>query len=277
MKMLLVEDDADLAGVLAFSLGRAGFDVLVAEDTPTALHILEEHQPDVAVLDVMIGPWNGFDLLKMIRARSAIPVLMLTGLNAEDDKIRGLQLGADDYIVKPFSHRELLARIQAQLRRHARQDATDGSEPRVASYDWGTRNVSRSADRAGPAGPASPRQLERTDSTPALLQVGPLSLNTRAHAATLYDKPLALTVTEFRLMRLLMQRAGTVVPVRDVIRDVWGAGVTDGPNLLRVVVFRLRRKLERDPSRPSLLRTIPGVGLLLKPDDSCETGEAESQ
>jgi DNA-binding response OmpR family regulator len=231
MKLLLVDDDYDLVELLTFALGRAGFDVLQAADSPTALALLRAEQPDLAVLDINLGAWNGFDLLKELRQRSGIPVIMLTGRDAEDDKVRGLELGADDYLTKPFGHRELLARIRAQLRRRGRE---------------------------APA--AAPAALAETT-----LEVGPLVLNVAEHACTKDGRPLNLSVTEFRLLQYLMQHAGAVVDTRTLMRQVWGFDDPSGKDMVRVTVHRLRRKLEADPAHPRLLHTVPGVGVMLKP------------
>ena len=232
MKVLLVDDDPDLIELLTFALSRAGFGVVAAYDAPTALRRIEQERPDLAVLDVNLGAWSGFDLLKDLRKRTRIPVIMLTALASEEDKIQGLELGADDYLTKPFSHRELIARIRANLRR---------SE----------------LDAATPAAPAATR-----------LEVGPLTLNLAEHTAAKDGQPIDLTVTEFRLLQCLMANAGTVVPTRSLLKQVWGYDDPSGADVVRVTMHRLRRKLEDDPSRPQLLRTVTGVGFLLKADPS---------
>ena len=231
MKVLVVDDDRDLVDVLTFAFRRAGLDALPAHDSPTALKILEREQPDIAVLDVNMGAWNGFDLLKDLRRRSRIPVIMLTARDAENDKVLGLDLGADDYLTKPFSHRELVARIRAHLRR---------------------------------------RGEEWTPPTPAenLLEVGPIKINVAEHSATKDGRRLDLTVTEFRLLYFLMVNAATTVPTRAILKQVWGYDDPSGTNVVRVAAHRLRRKLEEDPTNPRLLLTIPGVGFMLKREPS---------
>ena len=231
MKILLVNDDRELVDLLTFVLRRAGLDALSAFDASTALELLETERPDLAVLDVSLGSGSGFDLLRDLRRRSRIPVIMLTARNAEDDKVRGLELGADDYLTKPFSHRELVARIRAQLRRHGQE--------------W-------SAPRPGET----------------LLQVGPVTLNVAEHAVTKKGGPIDLTVTEFRLLHYLMTNAGAVVPTRAILKQVWGYDDPGGTDVVRVTVHRLRRKLEDDPNRPRLVHTVPGVGVMLKPEPS---------
>jgi DNA-binding response OmpR family regulator len=227
--ILLVDDDHDLVDLLTFAMHRAGFIVLAAHDGPTATKHLVEGGPDLAVLDINMGAWNGFDMLKNIRRRSQIPVIVLTARDAEEDKVRGLDLGADDYLTKPFSHRELLARMRAHLRRHGQE--------------W-----------------SSPVPKER------LLQAGPLTLNVAEHSATKDGQPLDLTVTEFRLLHYLMVNAGTVVPTRAILKHVWGFDESGNRDVVRVTVHRLRRKMEDDVNTPRFLQTVPGVGVMLKPD-----------
>jgi DNA-binding response OmpR family regulator len=229
-KILVVDDDRDLVEMVNFALRRAGYDVLRAGDGPTALRMVEEQEPDLAVLDVNIGAWNGFDILREIRKRSQIPVIMLTGRDAEEDKVRGLQLGADDYVVKPFSYRELVARIEAHIRRH-RQTAPQQALPQTE------------------------------------FQVGPLHLDTSTHEATKQGEPIKLTATEFRLLHCLMEQAGRVVPTRTILREVWGYDDPSGADLVRVTAYRLRQKIEDDPATPVLLHTVSGVGLMVKVPD----------
>ena len=227
MKLLLVDDDLELTDLLTFAFGRGGFDVLSAHDAPTALRLLREHAPDVAVIDVNLGGTSGFDLLEALRRESKIPVVMLTARDAEGDKVLGLDLGADDYVTKPFSHRELLARVRAQLRRHG----------------------------GGP---------EETVAAPSEVTVGPLTVYLREHRAEVDGQPVNLSVTEFRLLSYLAQHTGSVVPVKDLLQHVWGASDVGSGELVRVAVHRLRRKLGEDAAYPRLLHTVAGVGVMLK-------------
>jgi DNA-binding response OmpR family regulator len=240
-KVLLVDDDRDLVAMISFAMTRAGLAVVSAYDAPAALTLLERERPDIAVLDVDLGRSSGFDLLRDVRKRSDLPVIMLTGMSAERDKLRGFELGADDYVTKPFSHHELLARIRARL-----------------------RNQGQEAARPAPA-------------APALLRVGPLELNPAEHAATKGGQPLDLTVTEFRVLQHLMAHAGAVVRTRDLMKEVWGFDDPSGNDTVRVAVYRLRRKLEDDPAHPRLLHTVAGVGVMLKPPpEAPEAPEAQA-
>ena len=227
MKLLVVDDDRDLVDLLAFALGRAGFQVLPAFDATSALRLLKDESPELAVVDVNLGPRDGFELLHELRRQSLIPVIMLTARDSEDDKVKALEMGADDYLTKPFSHRELTARIGALLRR---------------------------------AGQNLPVPLPSN----GVLTVGPITLDVTEHAATKDGNPLDLTVTEFRLLHYLMINAGSVVPLRSILRQVWGHNDASGGDVVRVTVYRLRRKLEESASLPRLLHTVPGVGVMLK-------------
>lgn len=227
LKILIVDDDRDLVDLLHFALHRAGFEARTAYDGPTAVKLLEDDEPDLVVLDVNLGAWNGFELLKDIRRHSQVPVIMLTGLHTEDEKVRGLDLGADDYMTKPFSHRELVARIRANLRRRREH--------------W----------RPVPA-------------EQAVLTEGPVTLYAAEHRATRDGKPLPLTRTEFRLLQYLMANAGNVIPAQAIAKQVWGYTDSSALDVVRVTAYRLRRKLGEDATNPQLIHTVSGVGLMLR-------------
>ena len=225
MKVLIVDDDHELVDLLAFAFQRAGLSFVVAYNGAGALRALEADQPDLVVLDVNLGADNGFEVLQRLRQRTEIPVIMLTGRDAENDKVLGLQLGADDYVTKPFSHRELIARVQAHLRRQGREGPT--------------------------ARPVEPS-----------LTAGPITLDTARHTVTKNGRPVELSVTEFRLLHYLMLNADTVVSTRLLLRHVWGYDDPGGSEVSRVALHRLRQKVEDDPSNPTLIQTIPGVGVM---------------
>ena len=229
-KVLAVEDDRELAELLRFILLRAGFEIRVAHDVRSALQLLAEEPPDAILLDVNLGGSSGLDLLRAVRRRDDAAgqtvVVVLSGVAAEAEKVRALEMGADDYITKPFGHRELVARLGAQLRR-ARQRA-----------------------------PVGAGQL------PPVLTVAPVAIDATTHRAMKDGQPLSLTGTEFRVLHYLMAHAGAVVTTRQLMRAVWGYADGSGTDAVRVTLYRLRRKLEDDPSRPTLLRTVPGVGVM---------------
>ncbi len=223
MKLLLIDDDRELVAVLTLALGRAGFAVVAAPDAPAALALLYAERPDLVVLGVPLRATNALDLLAQLRRRSRVAVIMLTGRGSEDERVQGLELGADDYVSKPFSTRELVARIRALLQHH---------------------------ELDGPA-------------TPTTLTVGPLIIDVATHTATNAGRPLHLTVTEFRLLHTLMAHAGTVLPFAMLLRQVWGYDDPSVTDVVRTAVYRLRRKLGDTPTQSRLLQAVPGVGLLL--------------
>jgi two-component system, OmpR family, response regulator MtrA len=218
MKLLLIDDDAELVAVLTLALERAGFAVWSAQDAPAALALLDAERPDLVVLDTPLRAAESSDLLRQLRRRSETAVIMLTGRGDEQARVAGLEQGADDYVSKPFSPRELVARIRAILQHH---DA------------------------------------------PAVVAVGPLTLDVARRAVTHAARPLALTPIEFRLLHCLMTHAGRVVTFATLIRLAWGYDDPSVTYLVRSTVHRLRRKLNDDPAQPHLLRSVPGVGYLL--------------
>jgi DNA-binding response OmpR family regulator len=225
-EILLVDDDQVLVDLLAFIVQQAGFVPLVATDPAGAIELFERQDPVVAVVDLNLRPWDGFDLLADLRSRSAsLPIIVLTARASEDDKVRALDMGADDYVVKPFGHRELLARIRAHARR-------------------------ASGDRVATA--------------PPILEVGPFRLDPGAR--TLYIDGVAkrLTGTEFRLIQYLMRHSDSIVPTAEVAKQVWGFNDAPARDVVRVTVHRLRRKLGDDGEHQRFIHTVPGVGLRLR-------------
>jgi DNA-binding response OmpR family regulator len=235
MKLLLIDDDPELIAVLTLALERAGFAVWSAQDTPNALALLDAEQPDLVVLDTPLRAADAADLLTQLRHRSRAAVIMLTGRGDEDARVAGLEQGADDYVAKPFSPRELVARIRAILQHHA---------------------------------PATP-------TPPAVVTVGSLTLNSATRSVTNAGQPLALTPLEFRLLQYLMTHAGSVVTFAVLIRQIWGYDDPSVTDVVRTTVYRLRRKLKDDPAEPHLLRSIPGVGFLLTEEMPSSSGRED--
>lgn len=218
MKALIVDDDRVLADVVAFTLRREGFNVILAYDGATALARWKEHNPDLIVLDVNMPKMDGFAVCQKIRENTNTPIILLTVRGEEDDIVRGLNLGADDYIVKPFSPRQLVARANAVLR------------------------------RAG-----------QSIISPAL-KVGDLSFEPRSRQVVIAEgEPISLTPLENRLLEYLMLNAGQVLTTDAIIDHVWGPSGGDR-DMLRQLVRRLRNKIEPDPTDPSIIKTIPGLG-----------------
>jgi DNA-binding response OmpR family regulator len=228
MKILLVDDDRDLLDLLDFVLRREGFEVVTAGDDQSARRQYSNENPDLIVLDLNLGSENGLDILRHLRQQSTIPVVILSARDHEEDIVLGLDLGADDYLTKPFSHRELVARIRANLRR---------------------QDIDQTAQRA------------------ALLklEIGPITMDLAEHAVRVNGDSVDLTVTEYRVLHHLMAQAGSVVSTGALLKSVWGEDDASRGDVVRVAIHRLRRKLGDDPSRPRLLHTVPGVGVMLKP------------
>lgn len=227
MNVLLVDDDRELTELMQFVLERAGMATLVAHDGATAVDLMHRARPDIVVLDVQLGGIDGFEVLEQIRHASRVPIIMLSGRTSESDKIRGLEMGADDYLTKPFSHRELVAHIRAKFRRVV--DA--GAAP----------------------------------SSPSPVTAGVLSIDPATHTVTRNGQPVDVSTTEYRLLHYLMSRAGTVVSRSDILRSVWGYDNPSDGDVVRVTVYRLRRKLGTGPNGRDLVRTVAGVGFMIDP------------
>jgi two-component system response regulator VicR len=229
-EILVVDDDRDLVEILAFLIGQAGMIALVASDPATALEMFERHDPSVAVIDLNhLRPGDGFELLAELRRRSAsLPVIVLTARTSEDDKVRALDLGADDYIEKPFGNRELIARIRANARRSDLELGIMPSDP--------------------------------------ILEVGSLRLDLTEHTLQIDGDPVRLTGTEFRLLQYLMRNRNSVVPTHAIAKYVWGYNDPPARDVVRVTVHRLRRKLGDDGHTRKFIETVPGVGLRLQHD-----------
>ena len=220
--VLLVEDEETITVPLTEALAREGFRTETAGTLAAGLEIARRERPDLVLLDVMLPDGSGFELLRELRSDSAkLPVIMLTARGDEADRVLGLELGADDYVVKPFSARELVARIRAVLRR---------------------------VSTAG------------TPAAPSRLQIGALDLDGSARTVTLDGEPLELTRKEFDLLALLMGQAGTVVSRERLIDEVWDVNWFGSTKTLDVHVSGLRKKLGDDPSDPRYLHTVRGVG-----------------
>ncbi len=223
--ILMVEDERSITEPLIEALGREGFDTEVAGTVADALELAKRLRPDLVLLDVMLPDGSGYDVCRELRARSQVPIIMLTARGEETDRVVGLELGADDYVVKPFSARELAARIRAVLRRAG--DTT-----------------------------------ERGDQE-AVLAVGELQLDRDKRAAQLAGAQLDLTRKEFELLELLMREAGTVVSRERLIDEVWDVNWFGSTKTLDVHVSGLRRKLGEDPGAPRFIHTVRGVGFRL--------------
>ena len=231
VKVLVAEDEESFVDALVVGLGREGFDVTVASDGRQALALFDEVQPDLVLLDLMLPKLSGIDVCRAIRARSSVPIIMVTAKGTEIDTVVGLEVGADDYVAKPYRLRELVARMRAVLRR--------------------TRSERAEAEEPG-AGPAA---AERS-----VIEVGDVRVDADRHRVFVRGEEVALRRKEFELLLLLIENAGRVLTRDTLIDRVWGSDYVGDTKTLDVHVKRLRNHLEPDPSAPSIITTVRGVG-----------------
>jgi two-component system response regulator RegX3 len=220
-RVLVVEDEESFRDALAFMLRREGFDVLTVDNGPAALDEFRRHEPDLILLDLMLPGLNGTEVCRMIRQTSSVPIIMLTAKDSEIDKVVGLEIGADDYVTKPFSSRELVARIRAVLRR-----GTEGGEAVGAT----------------------------------VLEAGPVRMDVERHSVLIRNKEVSLPLKEFDLLEYLLRNPGRVLTREQLIDRVWGSNYVGDTKTLDVHVKRLRTKIEPDPSVPRYLITVRGLG-----------------
>jgi DNA-binding response OmpR family regulator len=225
-RILIVDDDALMRRSLAFNLEQAGYSISTAADAESALDLARLESPDLILLDIGLPGMDGLDALRVFRARANVPIVFLTARRRELDEALGLELGADDYVTKPFDLGVLLARIKAVLRR-----------------------TERAAPSATPA---------------ARLQVGDLVIDPGAHVARLCGQELSLAPREFALLHALALQAGQVVSTDDLIAQVWGAEYAGEPQVVYVHIRWLREKIEADPQNPERIVTVRGVGYRLE-------------
>jgi len=243
-KVLLAEDDESFIDALVIGLAREGFDVTVARDGNEALRLFAADEPDLVLLDLMLPRLSGIDVCRSIRARSAVPIIMVTAKGTEIDTVVGLEVGADDYVAKPYRLRELVARMRAVLRRTPSADL--GAHP--------------SKSPGSPSPP--PAKGDGTDQSraSAVLEVGGIQIDPDRHLVFVRGSDVHLRRKEFELLSLLMENAGRLL-TRDVLIDrIWGADYFGDTKTLDVHIKRLRSHVEEDPSSPKLITTIRGVG-----------------
>jgi two-component system response regulator RegX3 len=245
-KVLLAEDDESFVDALVIGLAREGFDVTVARDGHEALRLFASAEPDLVLLDLMLPRLSGIDVCRSIRARSSVPIIMVTAKGTEIDTVVGLEVGADDYVAKPYRLRELVARMRAVLRRIPSTDLSDLPEPA------GDPPV----DAPGEDGYAPPdRRGGRS-----VLEGGGIQIDPDRHLVFVRGEDVHLRRKEFELLSLLMENAGRLL-TRDVLIDrVWGSDYYGDTKTLDVHIKRLRTHVEEDPSSPKLITTIRGVG-----------------
>ena len=220
-KILVVDDEPLITESLEYSLQQEGFQVLVAHDGPQAIQLAREAAPDLIVLDIMLPGMDGWEVCRRLRQESTVPIIMLTARGQEIDRVLGLELGADDYLPKPFSFRELLARMRAIFRRMDFEGATQTAQP---------------------------------------IQIGDVRLDVAAHKVYKQNRELTMTQKEYDLLHTLMANAGQVVSRAELLDQVWGVDWLGDTRTLDVHIRWVREKIEENPSQPRYIQTVRGVG-----------------
>ena len=220
-KILIVEDEEALSDPLAFLLGREGFQTIVVDNGLEALPVFDREGADLVLLDVMLPGMSGMEVCRKLREVSSVPIIMLTAKDSELDKVLGLELGADDYVTKPYSARELIARIRAVLRR---------------------------------------RSAETDSATESVLQGGPVRMDIDRHVVTVNGEEISMPLKEFELLEILLRNVGRVMTRGQLIERVWGADYVGDTKTLDVHIKRLRSKIEPDSSAPQYVVTVRGLG-----------------
>lgn len=220
-KILIVEDEEALSDPLAFLLGREGFQTIVVDNGLDALPVFDREGADLVLLDVMLPGMSGMEVCRKLREVSSVPIIMLTAKDSELDKVLGLELGADDYVTKPYSARELIARIRAVLRR---------------------------------------RSAETDSATESVLQGGPVRMGIDRHVVTVNGEEISMPLKEFELLEILLRNVGRVMTRGQLIERVWGADYVGDTKTLDVHIKRLRSKIEPDSSAPQYVVTVRGLG-----------------
>ncbi|PKY90534.1 DNA-binding response regulator [Falseniella ignava] len=227
-RILVVDDEKPISDIISFNLKNEGFEVLTSFDGEDAIETFNEEQPDLVILDLMLPKVDGLEVCRQIRKESAVPIIMLTAKDSEIDKVLGLELGADDYVTKPFSNRELIARVKANLRRNS-AILNEASEQR--SND---------------------------------IEVGDLVIHQDAYTVTKNGEDVELTHREFELLSYLSQHIGQVMTREHLLETVWGYDYFGDVRTVDVTIRRLREKIEDQPSHPTYILTRRGVGYYLK-------------
>ena len=224
-KILVVEDDPTLLGVLKYNFAKEGYQVVTAVDGAQALETARKEKPDIIILDIMLPEMSGYEVCRILRKEMTVPIVMLTARDDETDKVTGLDLGADDYMTKPFSMRELLARVRAFLRRLEMQTPQSGSE---------------------------------------MLRVGDITVDPARHTVTKGGTVVILTPKEFDLLTFLIQNKGFVFSRQQLLEKIWGYDFPGDTRTVDVHVRWLREKIEDDPGKPTHLLTVRGTGYKLE-------------
>jgi two-component system response regulator RegX3 len=224
-RILVVEDEESFRDALSYMLRREGFEVELADSGPRAVEAFDRHGADLVLLDLMLPGLPGTEVFRALRARGPVPVIMLTAKDGEVDKVVGLELGADDYVTKPYSARELVARIRAVLRRRGEPD----------------------------------------ELVPATVEAGPVRMDVDRHVVSVRGDAVSMPLKEFELLELLLRNAGRVLTRGQLIDRVWGSDYVGDTKTLDVHVKRLRSKVEPDPGTPQHIVTVRGLGYKFEP------------
>jgi two-component system KDP operon response regulator KdpE len=235
--ILAVDDESGILRLIKLELSSQGFRVIVAENGQEALRLAEQQRPDIVVLDIVMPEMSGLEVMRRLRERSSVPVILLTAKDHDEDKVRGLELGADDYLIKPFNPEELSARVRAVLRR--------GFRP--------------------------------TAGTESIVRVGNVEIDLNRRLVKKDGEIVSLTRTEWMLLQHLAANAGRVMLNTELLSKVWGPEYRDDLQYLRVWVSRLRSKLEADPANPTIIKTLQGIGYLLDAQGYFSEEEADTQ
>ncbi|WP_163651685.1 response regulator YycF [Listeria sp. PSOL-1] len=228
-KILVVDDEKPIADIVKFNLNKEGFEVVCAYNGDEALELVEEVKPDLILLDIMLPGRDGIEVCREVRKKYDMPIIMLTAKDSEIDKVLGLELGADDYVTKPFSNRELIARVKANLRRHSQISA-------------------------------QPTEDEENSE----LEIGSLTIHPDAYVVSKRGVTIELTHREFELLHYLARHMGQVMTREHLLQTVWGYDYYGDVRTVDVTVRRLREKIEDNPSHPTWLVTRRGVGYYLR-------------
>jgi two-component system response regulator RegX3 len=239
VRVLIAEDEESFIDALAVGLERENFVVTIARDGSEALALFNEQVFDLVLLDIMLPKMSGLDVCRIIRSKSAVPIIIVTAKSTEIDTVVGLEIGADDYVAKPYRLRELISRIRAVLRR-------------TALNNEAARNEGKDLEQAMP-----PEYHGNLDST---IAVGEVRLDPDRHECIVRGEEIKLPLKEFELLQLLLSNAGRVVTRETLIDRVWGYDYVGDTKTLDVHIKRLRARIESDPSKPMLITTIRGLG-----------------
>ena len=219
-KILVVEDEASFSDALSYLLVKEGFEVIVADTGPGAVEQFDRHGADLVLLDLMLPGLSGTEVCHQLRTRTNVPIIMLTAKDSEVDKVVGLELGADDYVTKPYSSRELIARVRAVLRRQGEEDIVkDG-----------------------------------------ILEAGPVRMDVERHKVSVNSQDVGFPLKEFELLEFLVRNSGRVLTRSQLIDRVWGSDYFGDTKTLDVHIKRLRAKIEVDPANPIFIQTVRGLG-----------------